>query len=174
MSWNGSIQPTRDSQSVTAQRDLVITSLVVVTARRENFILWYNDRTNDLVTFKSMYLPNLSGFVQIKPFRTPETTWMLILAPAVRRFKRTSIKRNLRSITSFKSSGRPLTLPIVIVHLFLPSSSSAPVWIFCDLLTHGHTVLLVKFGKFDWNFLIADVTPQIAAYFAISCLSFST
>ena len=87
------------------KKDQVIAGLNVVTARRENYILWYNDRTYDLVTLKSIYLPNLSGFARIKPFSTPETTWMLIPPPANRRFK--SIERNLRLSTSSIRNGRP-------------------------------------------------------------------
>ena len=45
------------------------------------------------VTLKSIYLPNLFGFARIKPFSTPETTWMLTPAPAVCRFM--SIECNL-------------------------------------------------------------------------------
>ena len=148
-----------------AQGDLVITGLDIVTAWRENFILWYNDRTHDLVTLKYIYLPNLSGFARIKPFSKPETTWMLILAPAVLTF--TSIERNLRSSISSISNGRPLTLPVVgctLVSPFFFCSCMDFSWLF----THGRTVLLVKFGNFGWNFLIASVTLQIAAYFAIS------
>ena len=95
----------RNYDLTSAQRDLVITGLNVVTARRENYILWYNDRTYDLVTLKSIYLRNLSGFARIKPFSTPETTWMLIPAPANRRF--TSIERNLRLSTSSIRNVRP-------------------------------------------------------------------
>ena len=154
-----------------AQRDLVITGLDVVTARHENFILWYHGWTYDLVTLKSIYLPNLSGFARIEPFSTPETTWMLIPAPAVRRF--TSIERNLRSITFSKSNGWPLTLPIVdctLVSPFLFCSCINFLWLF----TYRRPVLSVEFGNFGWNFLIAAVTPQIVAYFTIYCLSFST
>ena len=77
-----------------AQRELVITGLDVVTARREIFILWYNDQTHDLVTLKSIYLLNLFGFVRIKGFSTPETMWLLIPAPAICRFL--SVKHNFQ------------------------------------------------------------------------------
>ena len=116
---------------ISAQKDLVITDLDVVTAWCENFILWYNDWTNDLVTLKSINLPNLSGFTQIKPFSTQKIKWMLIPAPAVRRF--TSTKRNLRSSTSSISNGRSLTLPIVDCTLVSPFLFCSCMH-FCDFL----------------------------------------
>ena len=75
--------------------------------RCSDYVIHYDDRTQDLVTLKSMYLPNLSGFAQIRPFSTLETTWMLMPAPAVRRFM--SIDRSLESSSSSKRNGRPLT-----------------------------------------------------------------
>ena len=73
----------RSCDLTSAQSGLVITGLNVVSPQCENFMLWHNDRAHDLFTSKSIYLPDLSRFEQIKPFSTPETRWILILAPLV-------------------------------------------------------------------------------------------
>ena len=128
-----------------AQRDLVITGLDLLTTRREYFILWYNDQTHDLVTLKSIYFLNLFGFLQTNPFSTPETTWMLIPAPAVRRFS--SIERNLRSSTSSISNGRFLTLLIVDCSLVSPFFFCSCMDFFFGFLPMDCAVLLVKLAE---------------------------
>ena len=154
-----------------AQRDLVITGLDLLTTRREYFILWYNDQTHDLVTLKSIYFLNLFGFLQTNPFSTPETTWMLIPAPAVRRFSR--IERNLRSSTSSISNGRFLTLLIVDCSLVSPFFFCSCMDFFLAFYPWTVQYFWLSWLKFGWIFLIAFVTPKVAACFVISCLSFS-
>ena len=73
----------RNCDLTSAHSGLLITGLNVVSPRCENFMLWYNDRAHDLFTSKSIYLPDLSRFEQINPVSTPETRWILILAPLV-------------------------------------------------------------------------------------------
>ena len=135
------------------------------TCKSHRLVQWSNPWSCYL---KSIYLPNLSGFARIMPFSTLENTWILIPAPAVRRF--TSNKCNMILSTSSISNGWPLLLPTVDYTVV------SPFFFFCSCMdflwpfTHGRTA---KFGNFGWNLsLLAALTPKNAAYFAISCFSF--
>ena len=111
--------------------DRVMIGLDVVTARRENFILWYNDRVHDLVTLNSTYFPYLTGLAHTKPFNTPRMIWMFMPAPAKRRL--VNIDHNLWSSSSSNKSGLPLGFPIfkaISLEFFF---SFAPVAIFSSL-----------------------------------------
>ena len=135
--------------------------------RHGNYWPWCSDRamwkSHPLVQrsspwschFKIHILAESFWVVQIKPFSTPETTWMLITAPAVCRY--TSIEGNLRSSTSYTSNGWPLTHPIfdftLVSHFFFCSCMSF-LWLF----THGGMVLLFKYGNFSWNLVLATET----------------
>ena len=191
MSWNGSMQPPKDSKNVTvmallsvapgckicfstlatnvdavwsifmmrsfgmlcwrtlsviswrncdltsAERDLVITGLYVVTAQKFHpLVQWSNPWS---CHFKIHILAE-SFWVHANQ-ATQETTWMLIPAPAVRRFTRAEC--NLRLSASSISNDRPLTFPIVDCTLV------SPFFFFCScmellwLFIHGRTVFSV-------------------------------
>ena len=149
--------------------------------RPDNYWPWYSDCTtwkyHPLVQWSNPWSCHFKIHILAESFwvhanqATPETTWMLIPAPAVRIFTRA--KCNLRLSASPISNDRPLTFPIVDCTLVSPFIFFCSCMEFLWLFTHGLTVFSIRFGNFGWNFLIVAVTPQIVGFFAISCVFFS-
>ena len=190
MSWNGSMPPSRDSQSVTFIDLLSISPTREICFAPLTAIAMLLVATNFNAVW-SIFMMSLSGMLcwrtlwrsfvkklwsHFSPKRHGNywPCWLpsiLIPEPVARRF--TSIERNLRSSTTSISNGWPLTLPTfdcTLVSSLFFSSCMDFLWLFA----HKRTVLPVQFGNFSYNFLIATLTAQIAVYFAISCLTFLT
>ena len=100
----------RNCDLTSTHKDLVMIGRDVVTARREIFILWCNDLNQNWLTWKSIHLPNFSGLVRTRPYKTLQTTWTFKPVPAARKVM--IIMRSLMSSSSSKSNGRPLAFPI--------------------------------------------------------------
>ena len=151
-------------------KDLVTAGLGVVTAHRENFILrviapriaWWRNRNN---------VQNCVGLEWIRPINTPWITWRLITDPAFRSV--ITMARNLLSNSSSKCNRRPRFSHILKLTNLLLSPWLHALFTSFYLLTQGRIVLSVSLGNFTLNFLSVAVAPHIAAYLAISCLSFS-
>ena len=150
-------------------KENVITGLDVVAAWLENFILWSKDLTLEWESWKLRYLPNFWGFGYTNPIRTPLKTCMFIPAPVKQ--KDMIIKQSFKSNSS-RSNGLPCLCPIFKV--MFSFFAFFFFFIFPYFFSHRQTVLSFKLGNLGLNFLMAALVPHWAAYFATSCLSFSS
>ena len=129
----------RNCDLVSFHKECVITGHDVVSARRENFILWYKDLIQERETWKLRCLANFGAFDCTNPIRAPLKTCLFIPAPAVWRY--TIIERSFKSHWASRNIGLLRVCPIFKVvfsffAFFFSFNSPCTFWVKVEQVFH--------------------------------------